>query len=206
VKKIGLICFALVLALGALGVGFAMWSETLVIDTTIKTGEVDWEFDNHLKPGTYPEVTQDDKGIDKYQTKDVGSTDWEFIDSDGDLDYDTLVLTISNAYPYYYNHLSTWVHCNGSVPIIIVGAWVSFDGGAEIWLPAGDWVTNSGGTLRISFGNSYGNQLHFCEWRDISLDFEVLQLAQQNMTGENAYTFSIRYEAVQYNEYEPPPP
>lgn len=37
-KKIGLICLALVLAVGALGVGFAMWSETLVIDTTVETG------------------------------------------------------------------------------------------------------------------------------------------------------------------------
>lgn len=39
-KKIGLLCLALVLALGALGVGFAHWSQTITIDQTVTTGEV----------------------------------------------------------------------------------------------------------------------------------------------------------------------
>ena len=40
-KKLGLICMSLVLALGALGVGYAMWSDTLTIDGTVTTGDVD---------------------------------------------------------------------------------------------------------------------------------------------------------------------
>jgi hypothetical protein len=40
-KKIGLLCLALVLALGALGVGFAHWSQTITIDQTVTTGEVE---------------------------------------------------------------------------------------------------------------------------------------------------------------------
>lgn len=40
-KKIGLICLALVLALGALGVGFAHWSQTITIDQTVETGSVE---------------------------------------------------------------------------------------------------------------------------------------------------------------------
>lgn len=199
-KKIGLICLAFILAMGGLGVSYALWSETLVIDGTVNTGEVDWEFYNIYYPEDLPEFDGADQGIDPGWTKDVGSTDAVFVDSDGDGDYDTLVLTVLNAYPFYRNHGSTWVHCNGSVPIIIVGAWISFDGGPEIWLPWGQWATNSGGTLRVNFGDNYGQQLHFCDSLDVSLAFEVLQPAQQNMTGGNAYTFSIRYEAVQYNE------
>lgn len=40
-KKVGLILLALVLALGVLGVGYAMWSDTLFISGTVTTGTVD---------------------------------------------------------------------------------------------------------------------------------------------------------------------
>lgn len=39
-KKIGLICLAVVLALGGLGIGFAHWSDQLYIEGTVETGEV----------------------------------------------------------------------------------------------------------------------------------------------------------------------
>jgi predicted ribosomally synthesized peptide with SipW-like signal peptide len=40
-KKIGLICMALVLALGALGVGYAAWTDKITIEGTVETGTVD---------------------------------------------------------------------------------------------------------------------------------------------------------------------
>ena len=40
-KKLGLISLALVVALGVLGVGYAMWSDTVTIDGTVETGSVD---------------------------------------------------------------------------------------------------------------------------------------------------------------------
>jgi hypothetical protein len=40
VKKIGLLCLALVLALGALGVGYASWTDTIFVDGTVQTGSV----------------------------------------------------------------------------------------------------------------------------------------------------------------------
>lgn len=202
-KKIVLMCIALVLALGSMGVGYSLWSDSLYIEGIIETGEVDWEFYNKFsvpgQPVLKPECTQDDHGIDPGWTKDVGSTTCDFFDTDGDGDYDLMELTILNAYPFYRNHVSTWVHCNGTVPIIIVGAWISFDGAPEVWAPSGDWITNNSNSLRVSFGDNYGSQLHFCDSRDISLTFEVLQPAQQN----HQYSFSIRYVAVQYNEYVP---
>ena len=39
-KKIGLICLALVLALATLGVGFAHWSDTVYLNQEVNTGEV----------------------------------------------------------------------------------------------------------------------------------------------------------------------
>ena len=37
--KVGILCLALVLGLGSLGIGYAMWSDTLTVDVTIGTGE-----------------------------------------------------------------------------------------------------------------------------------------------------------------------
>ena len=39
-KKIGILCLALVLALGSLGIGFAHWSDQLYVEGTVNTGEV----------------------------------------------------------------------------------------------------------------------------------------------------------------------
>ncbi|NQT31570.1 MAG: hypothetical protein HQ588_04475 [Deltaproteobacteria bacterium] len=40
-KKIGLLCLALVLALGALGVGYAAWTDSIDITGTVNTGSVE---------------------------------------------------------------------------------------------------------------------------------------------------------------------
>lgn len=42
-KKLLLICAALVVALGGLGVGYAMWSDTVTISGSVQTGSVDLE-------------------------------------------------------------------------------------------------------------------------------------------------------------------
>ncbi|GAI88098.1 unnamed protein product, partial [marine sediment metagenome] len=45
-KKLGLLCLTLVLALGTLGVGYAMWSDTLTITGDVNTGEFIVVFDS----------------------------------------------------------------------------------------------------------------------------------------------------------------
>jgi hypothetical protein len=199
-KKIGLICLTLVLVLGALGVGYALWSEELVIDTTVETGEVDWEFWNDIDPTLPPYLSCQDVGDDPgtVPPKDVGSTTGEFFDTDSDGDYDLLVITVSNAYPLYWNHCSTWVHVNGSIPIIIAGATMTYNGD-DYALPDGVWVTTNDGVLKFKWGNNTGSQLHFCDERNMSFTFQVLQPAQPG----SIYTFTITIEAVQYNEYSP---
>jgi len=54
VKKIGLLCLAVVLALGTVGMGFAWWSETLEIgQNPINTGDLDATFcDGLMVPGS----------------------------------------------------------------------------------------------------------------------------------------------------------
>ena len=40
-RKIGILALALVMAIGALGVGYAAWTDTIYINGTVNTGSVD---------------------------------------------------------------------------------------------------------------------------------------------------------------------
>ena len=44
-RKIILISLALILALGSLGVGYAMWSDTVTVDGPVTTGTLNLSFD-----------------------------------------------------------------------------------------------------------------------------------------------------------------
>ena len=101
-KKIGVICLALVLALGSMGVGYALWSDSLYLEGTINTGEVDTEIIS---------IASDDVGIDPGYDKHVATTEVAIIDSK------TATITVTNGYPSYSN----WVHFTtailGTVPV-----------------------------------------------------------------------------------------
>ena len=194
-KKCLLLCFLVVLLLGGTGAGYALWSETLYIDGTVNTGEVDWEWWNDIFPGEEPYATSQDTGTDPSWDKDVASTETDFEDTDGDGDYDLFLVTVDNAYPGYWNHLSTWVHCNGTVPIIIEGATLTYNGD-DYLLPDGVWVITDDGVMRFKWGNNTGDQLHFCDERNMSFTFQVLQPAPQDST----LLFTISLVAVQWNE------
>ncbi len=196
-KKIGLISLALILALGTLGIGYALWSENLYIEGVAQTGEVDWEFYNPT--GGPPLLTHDDHGIDPGWDKDVAWKTWEFVDSDGDGDYDTLIFQIHNAYPGYWNHQSFWVHNNGTVPIHIESFTLSYDGDDYNLVPF-SWVETNDGAFRIFWGDEPGTQLHPCESKNLSFTIEVLQPALQGHT----YVYTITLTAVQYNESQFP--
>ena len=201
-KKIALLSLALILALGTLGVGYALWSENLYIEGYAETGDVNWEFYNPYNPGSEPIFTHDDQGLDPpLFLKDVAWKDISFSDADGDGDYDIFWFTINNAYPGYANHGSFWVHCNGSVPIHLESFIMTYNGqDYDLGINAGSWVTTADGAFEILWGDEPGTQLHFCESKNISFTIRVLQPALQN----HQYTFSITLNAVQYNESQFP--
>lgn len=116
-KKIGLICLALVLALGTMGVGFALWSETLYIDGTVNTGELSVYW------------TQGDPWDDELPEKDVSWADCEIIG-------DTIYIWITNAYPSITYHIPIDVHNDGTIPFHLCG--IVMTGST---LPVGSTVT-----------------------------------------------------------------
>jgi hypothetical protein len=215
----------LILFSGFIGVilliGLAMWSMSIRGNVYVASGELDWEFMSGtivwldacgLQPGpgffggfdwnaTYlpsPGALQLDK--------DVGCTNVESFDGDGDGDYDTMNVTLYNVYPWYYTHIAFKVHNDGSIPLKI---WRVVFGGTEYYelneqeLQQGvELDVNGDGQpdILVWWGDNFGIQLHPCQSADISFDLTILQTAPQDST----LSFTISFDAVAWNEYSVP--
>lgn len=218
-KKIGLICLALVLGLGALGVGYAMWDKTLYMDGTVQTGEVDWEFQSYAildkyDPINHPTVSDWNiapgfVGAPYEVGKNVGWCEGELVDgTDGDGDMSQLNLTFYNVYPGYYNSINVYPISTGSVPITFSKAIIQSDyfgpfswtgyPYAQISLDiTGDGLDD----IEVQWGDSIPTQIHKGDPPPvISFEIHILQTAEQGISG----TFTIEMVGVQWNEYVAP--
>lgn len=195
----------LMVALAGIGVGYAHWSQTLTIEGTVNTGELDWEFwsgvsidpqtpetlDWHCNDGfTVPPIPPFWQG-----DKNVGYTTTVLVDTDLDGDFDRLEVALHNVYPSYFNDISYWVHNNGSIPLIIDRVIID---GQEFTAPFYVSLDLNGDALddvEIQYGNNFGDQLEPCDFREISFWIHVLQAAPQ---GESL-TFTMELVAIQWN-------
>lgn len=209
ISKLSAIMIGLIIGLSISGIAYAHWQETLYIDGTVYSGELDWEYwDYYNENNINPTFTHDDHGIDPDWDKDVASNTGTFSDSDFDGDPDTMTLTINNAYPQYHDHISFWVHCNGNIPLKIWKADILDAGGNIVETldennPSPGWVPiDIGGTsdpdIEIKLGNGWSTQMHYCDEHDFSFGFKVLQTAPEDAT----LTFSIQLVAIQFNLYD----
>ena len=148
-KKFGLICLAVIMALGALGVGYAAWTDEILIDGTVETGSVD------INPVYFSGM---------YILKDLISGDLieqhYVIDKDGNLLWaselppgvspvaisvcfadpsveDGVTVSFYYAFPYEYHVADVIIHCDGSVPVIVSADVVTAD-------PMLEWLWNNG--------------------------------------------------------------
>lgn len=165
-KKIGLICLAIVLALGGLGVGFALWSETLVIDATVEAGEVDVIFVSY-DPGPPFEIatTNDPRDNDPAEFgRNPARRDKNVGDSSLGLrpDGSGVILLIHNSYPSYYTTGWAPIKNIGTVPVKIqnfqmkikagsVSGWKYSDDGGTTWteVPPDTWEPFAACTTRL---------------------------------------------------------
>jgi predicted ribosomally synthesized peptide with SipW-like signal peptide len=129
-KKIGLICLAVVLALGGFGVGYAAWTDTVLISGPVTAGTLNLAFD-FVEPPIQAEfhwhdiVARDYKVPGEFEGKDVGNPNasYDVLETDprtGKQGYEKLVITIEDAYPFYIVHTTFVLHNIGTVPLDII--------------------------------------------------------------------------------------
>jgi hypothetical protein len=228
-KKIGLLCLALVLALGALGVGYASWTDTITIFGTVNTGEVcvyftcPWSQSDTSDPSP-PYLVEDgapassldwnatQEGVNfndgVVQTnKNVG---WTVIDCSG-TEPATATLTFNNVYPCYFNHIGIGIKNCGTVPVKLDHVIFRDASGAPIGTLTDegylsfDLSGNEIDDFEVIWGDNFGDQLETGSW---SIDFwiHVMQDEEIDFTQPQTFTFTVEIVAVQWDEYPLPTP
>jgi len=230
-KKFGLLLLALVLALGALGVGYAAWTDTVTIDGTVNTGEVCMSL---VCPFSYLDNGQPPDGPDGtgylvgtshpsadwnasstgtaafvnnpvHMTKNVGwiTTNCDDLTSP----IEEVVITLHNMYPCYYNHISFGITNCGTIPIKLDH--VTFLDAEDVVLAtltndgylALDLSKNQVNDVEIYWGDNFGDQIEPGEHWDLSFWIHIMQDEGIDFTQVQDFTFSAAVTGVQWNEY-----
>jgi len=214
-KKIGLLCLALVLALGTLGATFAAWTDTVVMEQTVNTGTLEvgiFAVQQHAeeKDICTVDVTHGafkfNKLVDPVPESALFPAGlYEF--------YESATIAIGNFYPSFTILEDFVIGVGGTVPVrlkvtptivdpdgvydnmTISWALWKISGGVDELLVSGSGV----GTAQIGMivAELEGLQLHGCEVIIIYLDKYLLQTAPQG--ADASLTLSV--QAVQYNKY-----
>jgi hypothetical protein len=171
-KKLLALAVLSVMALAAMGAGYALWSTTITIDGEVHTGNIDvaWSLDGA------PWDTE-------IVGKDVSSIDCQIV---GDI----LTVTLINAYPSIDYYCPINVHSTGSLPVHLGPVEFDLSG-----MPVLDVVYDPPQIVEIDVDWT-GEQLHNGEFVLGQLHVHLDNNAEQN----EWYTFTADLTAYQWNE------
>jgi len=113
---------------------YALWKDQLDVKITVNTGELDMkiggfsildqscggsqpDYNIQLTDDGEPDLTQYAQLNQPGGNNDVACATGQLVDSDRDGDKDTLVVTVHNAYPRYYNEIGFSIVNDGTVPL-----------------------------------------------------------------------------------------
>jgi hypothetical protein len=232
-KKLGLICLAVIMALGTMGVGYAMWFDTITINGTVKTGQVKliWLNDSaetsdpapggkdspwgylNLPPGMVTlfdhTIIPGQIGTLRHLDKNVGWTDAIITDPHN------VQVTLNDVYPCYAVNVSLHALNDGTVPVKIpmphltyydpsLGQNVTGD------LPKSTWVYVKG---LDQYGETSVSDVIELYWaHDAGEQLEPHDVVEysfyihvlQPSRQNYTYNFSISLTGEQWNEYTGP--
>lgn len=217
-KKIGLLCMALVLALGMLGVGYAMWKDEITIEGTVNTGTVVVDIvelsETYVYKNTTPEAPEPlimstvplpENGLllVASATADIVSTDPKKVK-----------MTFTNIFPTETAgpiEADVKLHYNGTVPAHVVLVTDEIDPALEPYLIQ-RWELSKDGGVTWEPLESWEIQLHQCHyiWLIVSLNATKLQEEGKDAQGlglgpEGPLEFVKTIVVHQWNEPWPPP-
>jgi hypothetical protein len=218
-KKIGILCLALVLALGALGMGYAGWYDDVIIQSDVYTGSLDLEIVRVNGDDVYKNLVTGDLVYDHwiYDFRDGGF----FVNPKLEPNPDLLLIANSDSVlwdddhvRFFFNNLfpidtlqwggfvaSVMLHAQGTVPmhLIVNGPFFGGDLPPE-WVTFG-WALYDDG-VNIGGGDNWldldGVQLHHC--MELSLWMIVTVPQVQESMGVSGWCDFV-FTGMQWNEY-----
>ena len=202
-KRIGLICMALVLALGALGVGYALWWDEVTIEGTVQTGSV--EISINATSETYVYKNLITREMEMSPEPLVGAN-LLLVASATTADTSTatekkVTMTFTNIFPTEEPISADVVlHYTGSIPAHVVLLEDDVDPAIEKYLIQ-EWYMWDVDKQEWVLTNIDGIQLHYCNLVElvVSLNATALQddgKAAQGLSGNFTKTIIVH----QWNE------
>lgn len=178
IKTIIPIIMAIMVIAGAV----AMWSDTLKINATIKTGEVKVKFSDWMcsDKGSDPQA----EGFHNEEGKDVASCNVNVEASDGEGNPIKLNVTLNNTYPGYSVDVTFIVDNIGTIPVKLYNY--------KLIDPSGV----NGSTLLVTLSVPKDTQIDSGGNSTYTLHITVLQNAAESST----YTFEVDLTFAQWNE------
>lgn len=114
-----------VIVLAALGLALAMWSETLMVNVTVETGEVDVKFSGWACSDIGPDPQAE--GFYNSEGKNVAWCSVVEGEKDDEGDLIELVVTIGNAYPGYTVEVYLYIDNIGTIPVKLYDYELTFE-------------------------------------------------------------------------------
>lgn len=217
-KKVGLLFLVLVLALGALGIGYAKWSDTVEIVGTVNTGTMSLGIrdisvlDQGPDPQMCPGHNEEEKDVAFHESLNDGKYVCTKVIDKVNVDfYESVTENITNAYPWYKSGTTLWVgHC-GTIPVKVEDIDLKVTSGNAAlldYLVIGDWeldldgvVFDSGCGCASLKAALWGYQLHGCHYLSVTFEFYFVEEVGKVLMPQNAnVSFTITVTASQWNE------
>ena len=200
-----------ILSLSIIGISFAHWTDVLTLEGKVTTGTLCAEFT--------PPVTTNDQGLDwtcdvgflnildpkdNPRAKDIGSSSSALFDDDVDGHFDRIVVTFTNMYPCYYDHIAFWVNNCGTIPMKICYVEVIWPTGSAIihdGTPSKivvDYDDDDDDDFEMRWGDNFGKQIDPGPdyAKDISWDIHFLNGLEQR----SELTITIKMYLINWNE------
>lgn len=228
-KKIALLCLALVLALGALGVGYASWTDTIFVEGTVCTGSVEleivdcsntwiWKMPDH---GIFVEhswdsslgeaVTPPANGVPTPYPGSLMLVSYADADNTSSGDTKEITVTFGNAFPCSELTADFLIHYNGSIPAMVnaeLKDWTDetangVDDCALLcqYATVNFWTSNINGA-KIALIEEGPVQMHQCDYVYCEMTLNLDQLDElENL----CCSFTAEITAIQWNECPTPP-
>jgi len=189
-KKIGILALVLVVALSAIGMGYAWWTQSLTINGTVNTG--------NLLVGI-ADLNNPDAG-EGQSVGTVDSTDY----------YYAINEDISGAYPGYEGSATVGIANFGTIPVILVD--VNFSQGEGDFdldnIIVGDWTYTNGSTVitgsGLDFSSLAAEQLAVDGTASLEISY-TFSTEMGNETMDQSASFQIVLDFTQFN-YVPASP